>query len=284
MTDVSTKPITNKSTSIVPQFNQHRYLTRSQSSFKPGLHALDSMQRVQPLISKLASKVDYSSTLVIYDLDKTLWCREAKILRAENSKDFDGIMRQFYSKYGFEESKGIKGDKPYRLIEECALGQIEQLTGAGIRVMGLTARPSNQPQVSKSLETLRSLNIRFDMGDLDITQTKHYGCSWDEGLLSVGQRSKGESLEAFLNHIHFEPDRIIFFDDLELNVKHMQSFCEDYGIEFYGFHYQGYDHLDHTLNPLVLKIQTHALLDEKIWLSDAQAMSRLEPEFPSLKL
>ena len=96
-------------------------------------------------------------------------------------------------------------------------------------------------------------------------------------LLKLKERNipKGEVLRAFLEYARISPEKVIFVDDREENVKSLEEVCQERGIEFLGFHYTEVENrFFASFDGKRIRYQFDVLEKSGRWLSDQEAASR----------
>ena len=101
-----------------------------------------------------------------------------------------------------------------------------------------------------------------------------YAC-FDHGILFTGPFSKRQLLEACLKYLSFRPNKIVFFDDLDVNIQAIQELTQELDIDYHGFHYQGAAVIGGKVNFDVIAYQQKKLINELIWLEDEAAAQEL---------
>jgi len=125
-----------------------------------------------------------------------------------------------------------------------------------IPLMGLTANLTGKLKTIENMEKwrvdgLRQLGIDFSKSAPskeplvfdNLSSYRGHFSTYLDGILFVNGTtiSKGEIFLSFLKKIEFYPDKIIFVDDREDNLKSMESALQtlDIPIEFIGLHFTG---------------------------------------------
>lgn len=94
----------------------------------------------------------------------------------------------------------------------------------------------------QAVEELRDIGIDFS------THSDRFPAEWQEelnehaGIIFTDGKSKKDFLLDFIAKTGYRPEKIVFVDDGEGNVKGLQKACEELGISYKGFVY------DHVLN------------------------------------
>ena len=100
--------------------------------------------------------------------------------------------------------------------------------------------------------------------------------SFKGGVIFSCMLAKPGVLDAFLKIAQFDPDQIIFIDDILDNLDNMQDYCFEKKIPYHGFHYLGVDaRNDRPVDEDVAHLQFQTAIKDKIWLSDEEAKKRI---------
>lgn len=199
-------------------------------------------------------------TLAIFDVDMVLVQPSDPAFQMANIKRFSTISKRIM--------KEIPADKQMLflslmtvssapvLIDDRTPQLLQQLIQRGIPAIALTANLTGQfGNISKMehwrLETLNQLGIDFSQTAPcqtslifeDLAPYRGNYTTYLNGVLFVNGTtvSKGEAFLSFLEKADFYPNKVIFVDDREDNLKSLESAIQKLGkqIEYHGFHYTG---------------------------------------------
>ena len=208
-------------------------------------------------VFKYFNKAD-SKTLGIFDVDMVLIQPSDPAFHMVNIKRFGPICKRFMREFSEDEQTiflGLMSISSDPVLIDARLPQfLKELKG--IPLMGLTANITGKLKNIESMEryrieSLRRLGIDFSESapshntivfDNLTAERGHFVTYLDGMLFSNGTAiSKGEAFLAYLKKIDFYPDKIIFVDDREENLKSMESSLQtlDIPIEFVGLHFTG---------------------------------------------
>lgn len=199
-------------------------------------------------------------TLAIFDVDMVLVQPSDPAFQMANMKRFSTISKRIM--------KEIPADKQMLflslmtvssdpvLIDDRTPQFLQLVIQRGIPAMALTANLTGQfEKISKMehwrIQGLRQLGIDFSktapcQNSLifdDLTSYRGNYTTYLNGVLFVNGTtvSKGEAFLSFLEKTGFYPNKIVFVDDREDNLKSLEAAIQkiDKQIEYHGFHYIG---------------------------------------------
>jgi hypothetical protein len=96
------------------------------------------------------------------------------------------------------------------------------------------------------------------------------------GILFTNKNPKGMVLEAFLKHLAWVPERIIFIDDRSSFLKDVQELCASKNIPFNGFLYRGMDSRLRKADEETARLQLVHFEKHLIWINDERAKRILQ--------
>jgi len=146
---------------------------------------------------------------------------------------------------------------PPVLIDECTQQLFQEIAQKGIPAIALTANLTGSFDRVKDMEewrinSLRKLGIDFSKSapyknSLVFNNLATYRGNYStyrDGVLFVNGTtvSKGEAFLSFLNKTNFLPNKVIFIDDREENLKNVEVAIQSLPIEYQGLHYLGAQH------------------------------------------
>ena len=257
---------------------------------RPGVRKIESFRQALKILNIADSK-----TLVLFDVDDTLIMPASKIFRPsiqEKNKEWINEMMM----NAFKRAK--KTDSFYidlwllkeipDVIEPDIIEIIKALQDRGVIVLALTTTGTGSSQLIPSipewrLSTLRKVGIDFDRTDmpnmifneLPKDNEGNYPILY-HGMLLCNSVSKGIVLGAFLNHIKWKPDKIIFFDNNPEYVKAVAQEAEERKISFYGYEYLGAQNSSDSLNKEIAELQINHLVDNEEWLTEQETQTILK--------
>ena len=113
----------------------------------------------------------------------------------------------------------------------------------GLRVMALTARPSDLATVTE--RQLASVGVDFQKSPPaahDLGNASQGATHYTNGIEYIGPSlSKGQALVEFLSRIGWKPQRVVFVDDLLKHNQTVNASLDQTGIENYEFRYGAAD-------------------------------------------
>ncbi len=233
-------------------------------------------------------------TLVLFDIDDTITSPNSKINWAKYKPARRELVKQAQTaKLPYP----LKPDKFYSdlwrsadkssLIEPKIINFIKNLQDRKIPTIALTALYAGptyfEPYLPEwRLNDLKGLGIDFsktafpDMVFHDIPKDQDGNpTAFYHGLLCSSNLPKGQILKVFLERLQqllsWRPNQIIFFDDLQDNIKSVSEAMREMHIPFYGYLYLGAQDLVGKLNPQIAKTQVEGLYKHNKWLNEQQA-------------
>lgn len=201
-----------------------------------------------------------AKTLAIFDVDMVLIQPGDPAFQMANMKRYSTIAKRIMKEVPPDKqmvflSLMTTSSDPL-LIDARTPQFIEQISKRGIQVMALTANLTGKFGPIQKMEQWRVdslLRLRIDFSKTapcqsslvfnDLASYRGNFSSYLNGILFVNGTvvSKGEAFLSFLNKIDFVPNKVIFIDDREENLKSLETVLQklDKPIEYQGFHYLG---------------------------------------------
>lgn len=201
-----------------------------------------------------------SKTLAIFDVDMVLVQPRDPNFQMANIKRFGAISKRIMKEVPAEKQMIFLSlmtiNSEAVLIDECTPQILQGIAQKGIPSIALTANLTGSLGPVKNMEewrinTLRLLGIDFTKSapyqkSLVFESLPSYRGNYStylNGVLFVNGTSvsKGEAFLSFLEKTEFLPEKIIFIDDREDNLKSLEAAILklDRPIEYHGLHFLG---------------------------------------------
>lgn len=201
-----------------------------------------------------------SKTLVIFDVDMVLVQPSDPAFQMANMKRFGAISKRIMKELPAEKqmlflSLMTISSEPV-LIDQCTPQVLKNIIQRDVPAIALTANLTGSFGPIKNMEAWRSHTLKL-LG-IDFTQSAPYQKSlvfddlspyrgnystYLDGILFVNGTtvSKGDAFLSFLKKTGFLPEKIIFIDDREDNLKSLEVAIQklDRPIEYQGLHFLG---------------------------------------------
>lgn len=201
-----------------------------------------------------------SKTLAIFDVDMVLVQPSDPAFQMANMKRFGAIAKLITKEIPIEKqimfySLMTISSEPI-LIDESTPQLFQKIAQKGIPAIALTANLTGSLGPIKNMEEWRVNSLK--MLGIDFTNLAPYQKSlvfddlslyrgnystYRDGVLLVNgiTVSKGDALLSFLKKTGFSPDKIIFIDDREDNLKSLEAAIQklDKPVEYQGLHFLG---------------------------------------------
>lgn len=201
-----------------------------------------------------------SKTLAIFDIDMVLVQPSDPAFQMANIKRFSSISKAIMRKTPadklmmFFSLMTISSDPI--LIDDNLPHFLEQMAKKGIPTMALTANLAGNFDQIQNMEqwrihSLRCLGIDFTkcapyhmpLVFDNLASYRGFYSNYLNGILFVNGTvvSKGEAFLSFIEKTKLSPEKIIFVDDREENLKSLEAAIQklDQPIEYQGLHYTG---------------------------------------------
>jgi hypothetical protein len=201
-----------------------------------------------------------SKTLAIFDVDMVLVQPSDPAFQMANMKRFGAISKRIMKEVPAEKQMVFLSlmtiSSEAVLIDECTAQLLQRITQRGISAIALTANLTGPFGPIKNMEEWRIKTLKL-LG-IDFTKSAPYQSSlifdnlssyrgnystYLDGVLFVNGTtvSKGEAFLSFLQKTGFFPEKIIFIDDREDNLKNLEGAIQklDRPIEYHGLHFLG---------------------------------------------
>jgi len=184
--------------------------------------------------------------LILFDIDNTLAAPSGDL----GSDQWFNHIVTVYQQQGFATKDAFKTavDLYHHIHAHLDLKPAEAETPAfvaslqkkNIPVLALTARSF----IERTFEQLETIAIDFTPNAVtnntfDLSQ--QHPAFYQQGIIFSGNNNKGLVLCAFFDRIGYQPDKIIYVDDKEGNIKAVEEAVEKRGIEFVGIRYSRLD-------------------------------------------
>ena len=201
-----------------------------------------------------------SKTLAIFDVDMVLVQPSDPAFQMANMKRFGAISKRIMKEVPAEKQMmflslmTISSDPV--LIDDSTPQVLKQIIQRGIPAMALTANLTGSFGTIKNIEqwrvnSLRCLGIDFANSApykqpvvfAELASYRGYYSNYLNGVLFVNGTvvSKGDAFLSFIEKTRLSPERIVFIDDREDNLKSLEAAIQKLGkpIEYHGLHYIG---------------------------------------------
>lgn len=222
-----------------------------------------------------------TDALVVFDLDNTImapaqtlgsdqWYEYLvhKAIEGGSSKEaaIDAVLKEWTKVQLISQVKPIEADTP---------ALIRALLARGVKVMGLTARPTELAESSS--RQLRSIGINLQ-NDWQRPFQKGNDVVLSDGVIFVGpNRVKGEVFGEYFKSQNIKASRVVFLDDKQRHNNSMQAVATNLGVEFTGHRYNAADAEVKAFNPAVADAQFTVFTKLGLILSDADAKAATQP-------
>lgn len=233
-------------------------------------------------------------SLVVFDVDRVLIEPRDAIMRVPNQRLLWELRSKYWSHLSQAEMAKLASlvslSESSRIVDPLASSFITHLKARNIPVIGLTATGVTGFGHIASIPDWRIADLeRFGISfstsfesqpPFILSQLNGKGPSpvFKSGILFTGGYSKGDVLEAFLDTVHFYPDKVFFADDLMYNLISVEESLLDMGItEVFSYHFLGADKIPNTIDPQIAELQVKTLTETQVWLSDQEARSIINP-------
>jgi len=241
-----------------------------------------------------AAEAAGKDTIVIFDVQEVLMVAADQILSPLYKTDFKIIKDRIIANYTPADQEKLFSTilKEYETenVDVTLIKTLEDLKSKGVKALALTSGYTGKYGVIESREDLRlkrlkriGINFKDSFPNVDPIIFLHlkgaapkHTPMFKDGVLFACRLSKGEVLKAFLNHISYKPRQIIFVDNQLKNLKAVEEYCVDEGIDYVGFHYNFVrSKQKNKLNKRIVNYQFKTLEERNIWLSDKEAHKQL---------
>lgn len=238
-----------------------------------------------------AIHIPNEDVLYIFDVDETLITKKDLAIRFYDLPEIQAMEKAYREELRDKEyyhylRSIVLLDAETILTEEGFLEIFEKLLLHEKKAIALTLMPSGSYGKIPSLEVwraneLKGFGIDFSktapskekniiFSELPLLRNSYPLCH--EGILISHGSKKSSSLSAYLKHIDYKPEKIVFVDDLVKNLDDLDNMCQELGISFAGYHYQGVKKLGGNLDLNRVKKQFDHLTHFEKWLSDDEAL------------
>ncbi|MBN9377231.1 MAG: hypothetical protein BGO14_09060 [Chlamydiales bacterium 38-26] len=201
-----------------------------------------------------------SKTLAIFDVDMVLVQPSDPAFQMANMKRFGAVLKCIMKEVPVEKqmmflSLMTISTEPV-LIDECTPQFLNSLWQRGVPTIALTANLTGTFGPIKNMENWRIQNLKvlgIDFSQAapfqksfifnDLASYRDNYSTYIDGVLFVNGTSvsKGDAFLSFLKKTNFLPEKIIFIDDREDNLKSLEAAIQtlDHPIEYQGLHFLG---------------------------------------------
>lgn len=268
----------------------------------------ENLKQLRKVVHDFLKEKDPSTVLALSDFDKTIADRTRDAIMS----DSHGMSRKAFlerlKKIDHKLVDLIYEQSPYDLIEPEMPEVIESFKNLGATVLGFTSRRTGKATINAPTTveddfcvSLKKLNIQFSnipSYDFDIPEDsiqmenphllpfeapdKPKVVGGDENVTTVftANYPKGLILEHLIAYLSTLKDNkittVIMIDDNHMYLANMQAACEKMGINFLGLHYTFADTHKPELNEAIVAEQYDCLVNNRVWLSDAEAQEKID--------
>lgn len=246
---------------------------------------------VAPLCGKIMEVANFKelagsitpSTLLIVDIDDTLLVPEQTIgsdvwfMHRWKDHQAAGLSHDDAKERALAEWEAVRHLTKMRLVEEGSGKVIADLQDKELPIMGLTSQ--GMALATRTVMHLKSVGIDLSItapaGEDVLVISSHHSVLYRKGILFTSGSPKGAALTKFFEQIGCHPQRIVFIDDREANLKDVEAAAEAMGIEFIGLRYSHEDKRIASFSKEVGDIQWNNSTFGHL-LSDAEAAAVLK--------
>ncbi len=196
----------------------------------------------------------HKKILVLLDIDNTIAAPPSDL---GSDQWFNDLVLAICEQQGLEKKEAVqKGIELYhhihthielRPVEAQTPAFIASLQKQNIPVLALTARTI----IERTFQQLETITIDFRhtaLSNKTFDLSLHHPAFYQQGIIFCGNNDKGTVLGAFLERISYQPDKIIYVDDKEGNLKAVEQALQSRGIEFVGIRYSRLDERVKNIN------------------------------------
>lgn len=231
-------------------------------------------------------------TMVLFDIDATITLPQSKMLWptmiAKHSdwlkSAYDDVFQRSTQSTDVLKSIWMDQETPI-VIEPKIVEMIKHLQKKDILVFALTAIQTGSHFTVASLpqwrfNKLQEIGIDFRNERVsDVTFSHLEGTPlFYRGILCSAGVSKGVALGALLDHLQFNPDAVIFFDDSLNRLEEVEKEMVKRNISFLGYHYMGAHHIVGELDKELSIYQLNYLVEHGAWIMEDEAKSLLRSD------
>lgn len=252
-------------------------------AMQPLLARVQQIDTLTPFVEATATCTEKS--LVVFDVDRVLIDLEDAILRQPNRQLLQRLKLHHTRHLSPAEVNDLLStiylQAKSMLIDPASVSLIKNLKSRSIPVIALTATQIGGFGKIASIQDwrvqdLEGLGISFATSFpkhpfLLLPDVNGQGPVpvFKEGILFSATYPKGEVLKAFLQTIHFQPDKVFFIDDLRYNIQSVENVLQQMGIqEVHTFHYLGAEQIPNSINPQIAEFQFKTLVEKGEWVGD----------------
>ncbi len=211
-------------------------------------------------------------TLVVFDIDNTLLSPKQRLgtdqwyesLLRDNIKN--GMSEDAAIQHAIQLWINVQKKTDVRPIETSTPALVRELQAKGIRVMALTARPTDLAEVS--LRQLKSLGIDFKKSSRLKDGVQIVGAQdtlTQGGVVFVGPKNnKGMILSQLLKTEKILASKIVFADDKSKHVNNVEKALSDSNVPYIGFRYAAADNEVKNFDTQAAKVELEKFLTEGI--------------------
>lgn len=232
------------------------------------------------------------NTLALFDVDATLTVPRSPLRWPANVAAHGTMLSQFCAPIF---KKSTKPEEYFRsivmtkevplLVEDEIVTIIKDLQARNVPVFALTAIMTGGYHTIPSLpewrfDRLKAIDIDFrsnrfaDVVFDHLRQATHSPLFY-KGILCSAEVCKGATTGAFLDHVQWIPNRVIFFDDNLQKILEVGEEMARRNIPFIGYHYHGAKRLVGNIDLEVAAIQLRHLVEHEQWLAEEEALQLL---------
>ncbi len=236
-----------------------------------------------------ATKNVDQNTLIVFDVDEVLFQPKDQVLRAKFQQFIDKFEKIVHNMSHPENQVDYHSlillKRQISPVNDGFINLIANLQNDNIKVVALTHCLSGEFGNIKSvadwrLGELQNIGYNFvhswpnlDEQILETNSAENVESLplFKQGVLFTNGTPKGLVLEAFLRYSGYVPNKIIFVDDLAVNIASVSEAAVRLNVEYIGIEYVAADELETApLNEKRAEVQLRKLISEREWLNDGQ--------------
>jgi hypothetical protein len=219
--------------------------------------------------------------LVVFDVGEVLLTREDAVLhRKYNDWVQDWAKREapHINDEGWRELQAvINKTARMKIVSDHLIEVIKQAKRKG-KVIALSKYWHGKASETSTFEEQRLASLKNVGVDFEEPfpmaagwLSDEHQASYRNGLILTEAPLKGPVFSAFLKHVSWQPNMLVFIDDRRDQCDSIAEAADALGIPYVCLHYT--EAVDNTpsLNPLIADLQLKILVQEKRWVTDEEA-------------
>lgn len=243
------------------------------------IRTIDSFDELEGTLQELDDQA-----LVLFDIDGVLLFGKDRITLPCNKFLYEKLWDEQFGELSRDEMFHFLSiflyDREARTVETNAADFVRGLQARGAKTAALSAWWTGTMGSVASMSEQRHQELATHGFDFSRSLPTNAPVQFDEferglpeymdGVILTDGVNKGRVLDAVLDHLSWQPSRVIYIDDHRGNLLDVKHVLHERGIPCELFHYLGSLRVEEEADETTAREQMHRLKEEQRWYSDGE--------------